>query len=99
MCEKPYDGPLESLQVAYGGGVRVVGGPAHMYRPLATIRAILVGTDALISKTDRGWPTSPALTVVSCPLASPTVTCIRVLEHRTTIDYVYACFDHSGLSS
>ena len=59
----------------------------------------LAGTDALISKTDRGWPTSPALTVVSCPLASPTVTCIRVLEHRTTVDYLYACFDHSGLSS
>ena len=99
MCEKPYDGPLESLQVAYGGGVRVGEGYRHMYRPPATIRAILVGTHTLIAKTDRGWPTSPALTVVSCPPASPTVTCIRVLEHRTTVDYLYACFDHSGLSS
>ena len=96
MCEKPYDGPLESLHAAYGGGVHVGERSRHMYRPHATIRAILVGTDALIAKTDRGWPTSPPLTVVSCPLASPTVTCIRVLEHRTTIDYLYACFDHSG---
>ena len=99
MCEKPYDGPLESLQVAYGGGVRVGKRSAHMHRPHATIRAILVGTHTLISKTDRGWLTSPAPTVVSCPPVSPTVTRIRVLEHRTTVDYLYACFDHSGLSS
>ena len=57
MCVELYDGPLESLQVAYGGGVRVGKRSAHMYRPSATIRAILVGTDTLISKTDRGWPT------------------------------------------
>ena len=99
MCEKPYDGPLESLQAAYGGGVRVGKRQPHTQRPSATIRAILVGTHTLISKTDRRWPTSPALTVVSCRPASPTVSCIRVLEHRTTIDYLYACFDHSGLSS
>ena len=99
MCVELYDGPMESLQVAYGGGVRVAERSRHMYRPHATIRAILVGTYTLIAKTDRGWPTSPALTVVSCPLASPTVTCIRVLEHRTTVDYLYSCFDHSGFPS